>query len=85
MDARSRYTHLLEQLYLARSEQPLTLDQECEFACDLEALWHQLSGAEQGEIETLTEEYKRVITAPNELGTDLLVGPHEHTPPRKAA
>ena len=85
MDVRSRYAQLLEQLYLARSQQPLTTDQEYEFACELEKLWHALSEVEQAEIEKLTEEYKRVIAAPSDLGTDLVVSRHAHTQPRKAA
>jgi len=47
---------------LDRSQKALTLDQEYELACDLEALWYQLSDAERADIETLTEEYKRGST-----------------------
>ena len=57
MDIRGRYAQLLERLYLARSRQPLTTDQEYEFACELENLWHALNGAERVEIEKLTDEY----------------------------
>lgn len=54
-----RYTGLLEQLYLARSEASLTTEQEYEFARDLETLWNGLSDLDREKVEALAEEYKR--------------------------
>ena len=65
MSPRTAYAGLLEQLYLARAERTLTMTEEQEFACDLEELWYKLSDAEQGEVEDLTEEYKRDGAAGN--------------------
>jgi len=50
-----RYVSLLEQLYLARSKQELTMQEEYTFACDLESLWDELTEAEQQQIEEITE------------------------------
>jgi hypothetical protein len=85
MAAFDRYTALLEQLYLARSEASLTTQQEYEFACDLEALWNDLDDVDREKVEALTEDYKRAIDAPEDLGIDLKVNLHERTLPRKPA
>ncbi len=85
MGALTRYARLLEQLYLARAERPLTHKEEYEFTCELEKLWYELSEGEQSEVEALTEEYKRHVEAPEDLGFDLVVGVHERTQPCRAA
>jgi hypothetical protein len=85
MSARSRYAALLEQLYLARADRPLSMAEEYEFTCELEKLWDELTESEQHDIEALTEEYKRHVVAPDELGVDLVVTQGEHTRPRRAA
>jgi hypothetical protein len=87
MSAFRKYTTLLEQLYRARSEQELTMQEEYVFACDLESLWDELSEAEQEQVEDLAEEHKadsRII-APEELTTDVPVALDARTMPRVAA
>jgi hypothetical protein len=84
MGALRLYAALLEQLYLARADRPLSMEEEYEFTCELEALWEKLSDGEQHDVEVLTEEYKRAIQAPDQLTTDLEVVLHGHTRPRAA-
>lgn len=84
MDNRARYAEILEQLYIARSQRALSDVEENEFACALEDVWNLLDEREQHEVEELTEQFKRTISAPPALGTDTLVDLKSHTPPRAA-
>ncbi len=81
----TQYAELLEQLYLARAGGPLLEQQEYEFTCALETIWNKLGADEQSQVEAMTEEFKREIAAPEELGTDLAVALREHKGPRRAA
>jgi hypothetical protein len=68
--ALAQYAALLHQLYVARAQGQLPLEQEYQFTIDFEPIWNQLTEDERAEVESMAEAYKRSPKAPARIGSD---------------